>query len=128
MGWIGEKIRISAARVVATAADVSPSRAVALHAVELRDLVAIGVSLDRIAAALALAGLSSRRTGKAISDRILGRMLRSAPAAPAVVPPPSISLAAPEASAPAEPAKAAAIPTSSRIGRGLEALAKKRPN
>lgn len=128
MGWIGEKIRISAARVAATAGDLKLARTVALHAVELRELVAIGVSLDRIAEALALAGLVSHRTGKPVAGRILGRMLRAAPTSPAVSPPSSISVATPTASAPAEPVIAAAIPTSSRIGRGLEALAKKRQN
>lgn len=128
MGWIGEKIRISATRIAATAADIRPTRAIALHAAELRELAAMGVSLDRLAAALALAGLTSQRTGKPISGRILGRMLRTAPKEP----PASISTTTPAqpsavASA-AMPDSRAVVSTTSRAGRGLESLAGKRRN
>jgi hypothetical protein len=130
MGWIGEKIRIAAERVAATATDIAPTRSVSLHAAELRDLVAMGVPLERLAAALTLAGLASSRTGHGISGRILGRMLRAAPEKPAAVPPPSISTTTPvrDASAPAVASDRVVVSTTSRAGRGLESLAGKRRN
>ena len=94
MGWVTDRIVTAAKRVAETAADGLPlQRAIALHADELRDLVAIGVSLGRLAEALAAAGVVGARTGKAVAPRLVGRMLSKAlrnPVQGDIRPPPAV--------------------------------------
>lgn len=121
MGWIGDRVTATARRIAAAAADVPVRRAIWLHVQEVRDLVAIGVSLGRICEALAQAGVLGPRTRKPISPNLLCQIIASAPEAPAIVPPAATSPAYP----PPAPSPVV-LPPVSRAGRGLESLVKKR--
>jgi len=87
MGWVVEKIERVMRRLAATAVDLPLQSAVTLHAPELRELLAIGVTLGRLSEALAQAGVLGTRTNKPISAKHLSKMLALSPARPPVQPP-----------------------------------------
>jgi len=126
MGWVGDRIDQVTRRLAGTAADLPLQSAVTLHAPELRELLAIGVTLGRLSEALALAGVLGARTGKPISAKLLSKMLAKAPATPPVQPPTDLAASA-RPSAATVPATASPHPPTqspmSRAGRGLDALA-----
>lgn len=127
MGWITDRVVMAAKKVAETAGDGLPlQRAIVLHADELHGLVAIGVSLGRLAEALAEAGVVGARTGKTVAPRLVGRMLAKAlrnPAQAGIYPPPAVSRPSSPVTPPMQVQPVANPPGGSRLGRGLESLA-----
>ena len=125
MGWISDKITTAVRRVAATRADgLALQRTIDLHAKELRELVAIGVTYGRLAEDLAEVGVISKSTGKPLTGQRVHKMLKTAPAAPAIQAPiGALSTALTNTNSTLSPKQSV-----SRAGRGLESLVGKGPS
>jgi hypothetical protein len=119
MGWVSDRIDAAARRLAVTASDLPLQRAVDIHATELRELVAIGVTLGRLAEALATAGIVGRRSGKGVSADQLGKMIAKAPAAAPIAPPVALSAPTPLPAQTTAPSLLLSRP--SKMGKGLAA-------